>query len=336
MLYGIDISNHQGVFDLGRAASEGFAFAILKSSEGHTFTDGRFADNVANARAAGMTYAAYHYVRGGSSSAAQAAHIGRVVPTDCPVILDVETGGGGIDLTRDLTARLHAAGYRTPLLYLPAWYWQQIGSPDLSGLPPLWYSRYPYSRAGTAADVWNRHAGWLSEFWGGYGGLPVEILQYSDQGHVAGRSPVDLNAYRGARAELDALFGSSGGSAVPTKEEIMRTVDVEPLADSAGWFTVPVFAGELWKTRETFAAITFGGSGGTAEIVISNGPGSFTHAAWCTHGDGDDGKPKMGGWLAEGDCMAWGIPGDAKSVRIAYSADSADAVVGWGLLDRGD
>ena len=127
MLWGIDISHHQGVFDLGRTRAEGFDFAFLKATEGSSFVYRRFSANLAAARAAGLLVAAYHYQRADSSAAAQVAHIARTVPRDVPVILDVEANGGNAALTRDITARLHAAGYRTPLLYLPRWYWQQIG-----------------------------------------------------------------------------------------------------------------------------------------------------------------------------------------------------------------
>lgn len=210
MLYGIDISHYQGGIDLNRVRAEGYDFVIIKATQGNTVTDANFARNVAAARSAGLLYAAYHYQVSTVSAAAQASHIADVVPRDCPVILDVEDGGGTVALTRDLNGRLNADGFRTPLLYLPQWYWQQIGSPSLSGLPPLWYSRYPSNRAGAASTVYAANASWLNGLWGGYGGLGVEVLQFTDQGSVAGVSPVDCNAYRGTRDQLATLFGGGG------------------------------------------------------------------------------------------------------------------------------
>lgn len=213
MIFGIDISHYQGNFDLHRARREGYEFVIIKSTQGNYRVDPKFGRNLDQARAAGMVHAAYHYQDGNTNAAAQADHIARTVPRECPVILDVEAGGGTAALTRDLTQRLRDKGYRLPLLYLPEWYWKQIGRPSLTGLPPLWYSRYPNSRAGAASVVYDRNRGWLDGLWGGYGGLHVEVLQFSDQGHVAGHSPVDCNAYRGTRQQLEALFGGQVASA---------------------------------------------------------------------------------------------------------------------------
>ncbi len=204
--FGIDISHHQGAFDLSRAAREGIAFVILKATEGSGFIDSRFAENLTNARQAGLLVAAYHYLRAGSSAAAQVAHVERVVPKNVPVIPDVEADSGGVDLVRDVVARLRGVGYQVPLLYLPRWYWQQIGSPSMGGLPPLWSSRYPDNVPGTIPDEW---ADVPDHYWDGYGGLPVAVLQFTSSASVAGREPIDANAYRGTRAQLAALLSGS-------------------------------------------------------------------------------------------------------------------------------
>ena len=213
-IFGIDVSHHQGSFDVARAAREGIDFFIFKATEGNGFTDSRFAGNVAKARKTGKLFAAYHYQRGDVSAAAQVEHIRRVVPKDIAVIPDVEANSGSVSLTRDIVKRLRAAGYRVPLLYLPRWYWQQIGSPSLSGLPPLWSSRYPDNRVG---DIRDEYADVPAHFWDGYGGLRVAVLQFTSSARVAGRSPIDGNAYRGTLAQLRALLrGAGGGGAAPT------------------------------------------------------------------------------------------------------------------------
>ncbi|WP_190824693.1 glycoside hydrolase family 25 protein [Saccharopolyspora pogona] len=221
MIWGIDISRYQAGIDLDKARAEGFDFVLIKATQGSSWVDPQFARNLAAARAAGLLHAAYHYQEGSVSAAAQADHIARVVPQDCPVILDVEKGGGPAALTRDLTQRLRDKGYLLPLLYLPEWYWRELGRPSLAGLPPLWYSRYPSNRAGSASEVYARNQTWLDGLWGGYGGLSVAVLQFTDQGRVAGRSPVDCNAFRGTREQLAALLGGSGGAsgAVSAQEE---------------------------------------------------------------------------------------------------------------------
>lgn len=205
VVFGGDFSHHQGVLDFGRLKAGGLEFAFLKATEGADFIDSRFAPNLANARAAGMLTAAYHYVRSNASVTAQLANIRRVVPAGVPVILDVEANSGGIQLTRDLTSAVRGAGYPVPFLYLPRWYWQQIGSPSLAGLPLLWSSRYPDTVPGSIDDEW---ADVPATYWNGYGGLSVGVLQFTSSGRVAGYGGnLDLNAWPKSRAELAAALG---------------------------------------------------------------------------------------------------------------------------------
>lgn len=202
-LWGLDISNHQGTgFPLQRAASEDFDFGIFKASEGAGFQDSTFTRNLDVGRDASLLCAAYHYQRP-DSVADQVAIIRRTVPLDCPVIPDVESGSGSLDLTRQLVDALRTEGYSVPLAYIPNWFWQgHWGSPDLSGLPPLWSSRYA-STSGYASQVYQDVPDW---YWNGYGGLHTEVLQFTSSATVAGRSPIDANAYRGSRDQLAALL----------------------------------------------------------------------------------------------------------------------------------
>lgn len=203
--FGIDISHHQSrSLDLARCRAEGIEFVFMKATEGASFVDEDFVLNLAEARAAGLLVAAYHYVRSNASAAAQVELLVNVVPLDVPVVLDVETNSGGVSLVRELVDRLRARGYRVPLLYLPRWYWQQLGSPSLVGLPPLWSSRYPDTAVDDLRDEW---ADVPSHYWNGYGGLDVAVLQFTSSARVAGYAPLDANAFRGTREELSRLLG---------------------------------------------------------------------------------------------------------------------------------
>lgn len=203
--FGLDISHHQDLrLDLAQCRREGIEFVFIKATEGSSFVDSAFAANLAEARAAGQLVAAYHYVRSNASAAAQVANVQRAVPRDVPVIPDVEANSGGIALTRDFINALRGAGYAVPLLYLPRWYWQQIGSPSLAGLPPLWSSRYPDTVVGTISDEW---ADVPATYWNGYGGLSVAVLQFTSSARIAGHQPLDANAFPGDRAQLAALLG---------------------------------------------------------------------------------------------------------------------------------
>lgn len=294
-IFGIDISHHQGAFDVERAAREGIEFFILKATEGSGFTDSRFKENLAKVRKTGKLVAAYHYQRAGISAVAQVAQIKRVVPRDVPVILDVEANSGHVSLTRDILARLRAAGYRSPLLYLPRWYWQQIGSPSLAGLPPLWSSRYPDNRID---DIRGEYADVPSHYWDGYGGLRVAVLQFTSSARVAGRSPIDGNAYRGSLAQLRVLFGASsgGGSAAPAKtrkpqEENLMPIPL-PVGEHAQSFQIPE---------------------GAKKIAVNTPHGPMTVKALLFSGNGyPNGKEKDGQPKFDGKGNA--VPGEQKTV----------------------
>jgi GH25 family lysozyme M1 (1,4-beta-N-acetylmuramidase) len=203
--FGIDISHHQdAALDLAQCRREGIEFVFIKSSEGGDYVDPEFAANLAEARRAGLLVGAYHYVRSNATAAAQVANVRRAVPLDVAVIPDVEANSGGVVLVREFVDRLRAAGYRVPLLYLPRWYWSQIGSPSLAGLPPLWSSRYPDNVVGDLGDEWTRVP---ATHWTGYGGLDVAVLQFTSSVRIAGHSPIDANAYRGSRDQLATLLG---------------------------------------------------------------------------------------------------------------------------------
>ncbi|MGW5153568.1 DUF4185 domain-containing protein, partial [Rhodococcus koreensis] len=115
--------------------------------------------------------------------------------------------GSGANL-RALVDAIHSAGLRVCAIYLPRWYWRDhMGSPPLNNLPPLWNSHY-VAASGYASVIYpgKGFAGWAN-----YApGVPVEILQFSDQGQVAGRL-VDVNAYEGTLDGLRELFGGAPG-----------------------------------------------------------------------------------------------------------------------------
>jgi lysozyme len=205
--FGLDISHHQDLgLDLAQCRRDGIDFLFIKATEGSHFVDSEFNINLARARAAGLLTAAYHYMRAGVSITDQVLNISRTVPRDVPVILDVEAGSGTVAQARSVIGTLRAIGFRVPLIYLPRWYWNQLGQPSLSGLPPLWSSRYPDNVIGLLADEWARVP---APYWNGYGGLDVAVLQFTSSARVAGVAPLDANAYRGTRAELAALLGHS-------------------------------------------------------------------------------------------------------------------------------
>jgi hypothetical protein len=216
-VYGLDISNYQSrLTDYGGIVRDGFQFVFILASDGD-WRQPYFRQQLDGCRAQGLLVAAYHYQRENVSAARQVEIIASQVPTDVPVIIDVEhysgRGKAGVDLCRAIVDGLRARGYLVPLVYIPRWYWTApvdapkggLGYTDLSGLPPLWVSWYPdyltrtkeRGKDALPASVWN-----------GYGGLWVAVAQYTSSGRVSGYdSAVDQNYYRGSLAELAALMG---------------------------------------------------------------------------------------------------------------------------------
>ena len=203
--YGVDLSNHQPDINLKTIAEEGFEFAILKATEG-TWLDPCFQQHYSAAREAGLHTAAYVYVRSETSPQEHADALDNVVRAaagdmSVPICLDIESGSGtDPDHWRAIHDEFTSRGYQVILTYLPRWYWQQVGSPDLAdtGLPPLWSSHYVEPQQGYASAIYQRAGtgGWRS-----YGGLLVDLWQFSSEATVAGHA-IDVNAYLGDPRDL--------------------------------------------------------------------------------------------------------------------------------------
>lgn len=253
MLFGLDISHHQASsLDLARCKREGIEFVFMKSSEGANFVDPEFTANLNEARAAGLLVAAYHYVRSDASAASQVANVARVVPKDVPVIPDAESGSGSVALLREFVRLLGNAGYRVPFTYLPRWYWQQLGSPALAGLPPLWSSRYPDNVVGTIADEW---ADVPSSYWNGYGGLPVGVLQFTSSAAIAGHQPLDANAYPGTRDQLAVTLGQG---TIQEEDPMFASIELAP-TDEPREITIALpWQGGSGGVNQVFAMVTAG------------------------------------------------------------------------------
>jgi len=203
-IFGIDISSWQKGLNLTQVAAGGFRAVIAKATEGSGYINPEYRSQKSGTERTGMKFMAYHYVRD-TSPAAQVDNFVRVEPDrGVPVMLDHELNPGGVGVLRAVYDEFVRRGYRVPLTYLPRWYWQgHIGSPDLSGLPPLMASHYGQDLPGFASLLYPGadHVGWS-----GYGGNTVAVLQLTQKARVAGQL-VDAWAVRSEK-EFDALFGA--------------------------------------------------------------------------------------------------------------------------------
>ena len=216
-LFGVDVSEHQDGMSLAQAKREGMEFAILRLCDG-TYRDRTFRSHLADAESAGLLVSTYWYLRApseGSTIAQQVDVIDQQMGgrRDLGVWIDVESVAGDRKLLtgKDVWAakrELEKRGYHVPGIYSGAWYWEQMpgGEPSMDGLGYLWVSSYGRNLTGApralyTGDGGDAHPGWSYPL----GDRKPDILQYGSNAHVAGHI-VDINAYRGTRAELAKIF----------------------------------------------------------------------------------------------------------------------------------
>jgi lysozyme len=225
---GIDVSHHNGTVDWPKVAASGQTFVYVKASEGTTFKDPKFVENVRGAQQAGLLVGAYHYMNADTIEAAQneaanfaAAMIsaGGASRLELPPVLDYEENPSGISKTEInkvarafLTTIARLTG-RMPMVYSGNDFAGQFAS-DL-GRYPLWVARY------SSVPPWSVNAWIRWTFW-----------QYSQTGKVAGiQGAVDLNVYSGTWSELKAWTAaqSIGEDEVEmaTLEELQNVIEAQ-------------------------------------------------------------------------------------------------------------
>jgi GH25 family lysozyme M1 (1,4-beta-N-acetylmuramidase) len=161
---GIDVSNNNGHVDWKKVRAAGYTFAWLKASEGQTFTDRFFLQNVRGAQAAGLKVGAYHFLHNGNR-AAQAKHFVALVRAaglgkgDLLPVVDVEQVEGAPDPTPADAAAFADAVQRElrvrPLIYtFPSF----TTCPSTFGCP-LWIAHFGVLKP-TIPKPWRRYAAW--------------------------------------------------------------------------------------------------------------------------------------------------------------------------------
>lgn len=199
-ILGPDIANVNGQVDIGRVAAEGYQFVFAKVSEGSTFKDALWARTRDWCAQLGLLCVGYHYVRVGDP-AGQASNFadnggGNIA------MFDVEANSGDINNYWAVADAFARRGIRVAITYWPAWYWSQVGRPDLSGLPGLLTASNYRAYGDDVAYIDNLgYHGWAA-----YGGRTPDLWQYTDSQIIAGQS-LDCNAFRGTREDLAAALG---------------------------------------------------------------------------------------------------------------------------------
>ena len=234
MLTGPDCSRHQGTVHWTAVRGAGHSFAIIKATEGTSYSYvGWYHGNAPKVRAAGLTLGAYHFLRTGNG-AAQARYFSSVVGdlTGTLAVLDVETAANGTKPTigdvRGFAGEFRRLHPGHPLVvYTGRWYWVGVmENPHGADIGPLWHSEYePSPDSGPDLD---RYGGWPG----------ATIWQWTSSGSCPGVSGrCDLNVFYGTHDDLAVLCGAKagGGPAPKPPEEKRRMYAIRSTDESRPW-----------------------------------------------------------------------------------------------------
>ncbi|MFS0294757.1 GH25 family lysozyme [Corynebacterium striatum] len=209
-LFGVDVSEHQDGMSLAAAKREGIEYAIIRTTDG-TYKDRCYRSHLDDAESAGLITAAYHYLRNPSegTTIAQQVQAALEVMGDKrrPMWLDCETPAGlHVDHIRECKREFERRGVRVIGAYSYVPYWEGSiapGEPDSHEFGAFWVAAYGQNRTGAPAAIYPGNG--ASQWDYPLGNQKPVLWQYGSNAQVAGYN-VDINAYRGSRDELRALF----------------------------------------------------------------------------------------------------------------------------------
>lgn len=177
-LHGIDVSYYQGTIDWARVKAAGIDFAIIRSSDGFTYNDSQFVNNVKGCINNSIPFGVYHYARATNAEEAniEADHVfnrlnaAGVTPGNItyPIYYDIENSGtpnywdlgqGTVEtIARTFIGRMNAAGYNAGVYSSTSSYdGGPCGSSYINSLEYRWCAQYnsaglKYNGFGTGGD----------------------------------------------------------------------------------------------------------------------------------------------------------------------------------------
>ncbi len=208
---GPDVASYQhpsgASINWGAVHSSGRTFAIVKATEGTSYTNPYFAGDWAGIRAAGMFRGSYHFARPAwplSTAVDQARYfVSRIgttlTSTDLPPILDLEVSGGLSPAQLVMWAQswldtVRAMTHKRPMLYTyPYFFHNELANTPAFYRYPLWIADYNGAASPTTL-------GWqIWTFW-----------QYTSTASVSGipGGDVDMSRYNGSATLLNWFTGT--------------------------------------------------------------------------------------------------------------------------------
>lgn len=251
-LFGVDVSEHQDGMSLAQAKREGVEFAIIRTTDG-THRDRCYRSHLDDAESAGLVTAAYHYLRNPSegTTVAQQVQASLEVMGDKkrPMWIDVETTAGlHVDHIRQCKREFEKHGVRVIGAYSYVPYWEgrvAPHEPDSHEFGAFWVAAYGQNPHGRPRDIYpgDRHQQWDYPL----GNQKPALWQYGSNAQVAGYS-VDINAYRGTKAELRALFSGKPAPDEKPSEDEMNKLYKQITAFISGYLGPQIDAiQEIWR-----------------------------------------------------------------------------------------
>ncbi len=196
---GVDVSSYQGDIDWKELSENHVEFAFIKATEGRTYRDKRFENNIENANRTDIAVGAYHFMSFESDGDSQADNFIDAVgdnELDLPPVIDVELYGKFTDNPPDpdsvgeildvLVKRLSEEYGRMPIIYTNRFGYALYVSGKYEDCD-IWFcdiTKRPTLFDGREWTFWQySHTGKLSGFDG-------------SEGHI------DLNVFAGSREEF--------------------------------------------------------------------------------------------------------------------------------------
>lgn len=221
---------------LSRLKGEGFAAVCHKVTEGSGYRDPYWPAVRDWCKANDLLLIGYHYVRQSGAGAEAANYAAYVGDKSIPCMLDFEDGSGSLANFWAVVDAFNAQGIEIALSYIPHWYWERIGRPNLANVPGLVSSAYPGGN-GYASSIYEFGGGSGGSGWAPYGGVYPAVWQFTDKATVAG-IPVDANAFRGTLDDFKKLLGITTGGTVsaPSNDDKLNWIygQLQPYPQLAG------------------------------------------------------------------------------------------------------
>lgn len=212
-------TTYQAGLNVEALAREGYAALVVKATQGSGgyWAPAAFDDWIRRARAAGMIPGAYHWINNTNPVDQVDYFLGRLEsvggPSGMLIQLDCEDTASPATATT-ITVWIREWNRRTgghPLLFYSGawWYPAKLGSFQVAKVAPnvhQWDSHY-VAGSGYASTLYESvPESWWTARYGGFD--DVTVMQFSSSGRAGGLTGgVDVNAFRGTRADLYVLTG---------------------------------------------------------------------------------------------------------------------------------